>query len=165
MSLPITLIFKSKKEVSLSEVFALFNWSSAGYISGICFSNSGLSRVKISSNNICIVFLFDVHVIKRLLTVKSYYRVLHDKTYCYIYHAVPVTVLLIAHAGKMWSPLGDRYFSALIAQRLARSLRKRKSPGSSPTVGKNFSFCNFRVTLITGQVSPCKWNQPGHTPN
>ena len=26
MSLPITLIFKSKKEVSLSEVFALFNW-------------------------------------------------------------------------------------------------------------------------------------------
>ena len=32
--------FKSKKEVSLSEVFALFNWSSAGYISGIYFSNS-----------------------------------------------------------------------------------------------------------------------------
>ena len=49
MSLPITFIFKSKKEVSLSEVFALFNWNSAGYISGICFSNSGLSMVKISS--------------------------------------------------------------------------------------------------------------------
>ena len=45
----ITFIFKSKKEVSLSEVFALFNWSSAGYMSGICFSNSGLSMVKISS--------------------------------------------------------------------------------------------------------------------
>ena len=41
MSLPITFIFKSKKEVSLSEVFALFNCSSAGYISGIYFSNSG----------------------------------------------------------------------------------------------------------------------------
>ena len=27
--------------ISLSEVFALFNWSSAGYISEICFSNSG----------------------------------------------------------------------------------------------------------------------------
>ena len=48
MSLPITFIFKSKKEVSLSEVFALFK-SSAGYISEICFSNSGLSIVKISS--------------------------------------------------------------------------------------------------------------------
>ena len=49
MSLPITFIFKSKKEVSLSEVFALFNCSSAGYISGIYFSNSGLSMVNISS--------------------------------------------------------------------------------------------------------------------
>ena len=49
MSLPITLIFKSKKQVSLSEVFALFNWSSAGYISGIYFSNSGLSMVNMSS--------------------------------------------------------------------------------------------------------------------
>ena len=44
-----TFIFKSRKEVSLSEVFALFNWSSVGYISGICFSNSGLSMVNISS--------------------------------------------------------------------------------------------------------------------
>ena len=49
MSLPITLILKSKKEVSLSEVFALFNLSSAGYMSGIYFSNSGLSMVNISS--------------------------------------------------------------------------------------------------------------------
>ena len=39
-SLPITFIFKSRKEVSLSEVFALFNWS---------FSNSGLSMVNKSS--------------------------------------------------------------------------------------------------------------------
>ena len=49
MSLPITFIFKSKKEVSLSEVFALLNWSSSGYISGVYFSNSGLSMVNILS--------------------------------------------------------------------------------------------------------------------
>ena len=49
MSLPITFIFKSKKEVSLSEVFALFDCSSAGYISGIYFSKPGLSMVNISS--------------------------------------------------------------------------------------------------------------------
>ena len=56
--------------------------------------------------------------------------------------------LLKAHSGKMWSPLDDRYLSALIAQRLARSLRKRKVLGSNPTVGKNFSFCNSRLALI-----------------
>ena len=48
-ALPITLIFKSKKDVSLSEVFALFNCSSLGYISGICSANVGLSMVNISS--------------------------------------------------------------------------------------------------------------------
>ena len=47
--LPITYIFKSKKYVSLSEIFALFNWSSLGYISGICSANSVLSMVNISS--------------------------------------------------------------------------------------------------------------------
>ena len=59
----------------------------------------------------------------------------------------------IAHSGKMRSPLDDRYLSALIAQRLARSLRKRKVPDS---VGKNFSFCNYLFALITGRVSPWK---------
>ena len=34
----------------------------------------------------------------------------------------------------------DRYLSALIAQHLARSLRRWKVPGSNPTVGKNFHF-------------------------
>ena len=63
---------------------------------------------------------------------------------------------LIAHSGKMRSTLGDRYLSVLIAQRLARALRKRKVPGSNPTVGKNFSFCNSQFALITGRVSPCK---------
>ena len=43
-------IFRSRKDVSLSEVFALFNDSSVGYLSGICFSNSGLSMVNISSD-------------------------------------------------------------------------------------------------------------------
>ena len=38
----------------------------------------------------------------------------------------------------MRSPFGDRYLSDLIAQRLARSLRNRKVPGSNPTVGMNF---------------------------
>ena len=47
--LPITFIFKTKKDVSLSEVFALFNWGSLGYISGICSTNSGLSMMNISS--------------------------------------------------------------------------------------------------------------------
>ena len=41
-------MFESKKDVSLSEVFALFNCSSLGYISGICSANSGLSMVNIS---------------------------------------------------------------------------------------------------------------------
>ena len=45
---------------------------------------------------------------------------------------------------------------ALMAQRLARSLRKWKVPGSNPTVGKNFSFCNSRFALLTGRISPCK---------
>ena len=45
-----TFIFKSsKKDASLSEVFALFNWSSLGYISAICSANPGLSMVNISS--------------------------------------------------------------------------------------------------------------------
>ena len=41
--------FKSKKDVSLSEVYALFNRSSLGYISGICSVNVVLSMVNISS--------------------------------------------------------------------------------------------------------------------
>ena len=44
----------------------------------------------------------------------------------------------MAHSDKMRSPLGDRYLSALIAQRLARSFRKRKDTDSNPTVGKIF---------------------------
>ena len=59
-------------------------------------------------------------------------------------------------SGKMRSPLAARYISALIAQRLARLLRKRKVPGSNPTVGKNFSFCNYRFVLLIGRESPCK---------
>ena len=67
---------------------------------------------------------------------------------------------------KLWSKtLGSRYTSALIAQRLARSLRERKVPGSNPTVGKNFSFSNSRFVLLIVRVSPCKWNQPWHTPS
>ena len=49
ISLPITLIFKSKNDDPLSEVFALFNCSSLGYISGICSANVGLSMVNVSS--------------------------------------------------------------------------------------------------------------------
>ena len=51
MSLTITFIFKSKKEVSLPEVFALFNLSSAGYISGMFLKVRVIDRkniVKIS---------------------------------------------------------------------------------------------------------------------
>ena len=47
-------------------------------------------------------------------------------------------LLFIAHSGKMQSPLGHRYLSALITQFLAHLLRKRKDPDSNPTVGKNF---------------------------
>ena len=42
---------KSKKGFSLSHAFALFSCSSAGYISEICSSNSGLSMVSISSKS------------------------------------------------------------------------------------------------------------------
>ena len=35
-------------------------------------------------------------------------------------------------------PLGDRYLSVLIAQRVVRSRRKQKVPGSNPTEVKNF---------------------------
>ena len=55
-------------------------------------------------------------------------------------------------SGKIRSPLGDQYLSALIAQRLACLLRKRKVLGSNPTVGKDFSFCNSWFTFLTGQV-------------
>ena len=55
--------------------------------------------------------------------------------------------------------------SQLIAQRLASSLRKRKVRGSNPTMGKNFLFFNSRFVLLTGAVSPCKYNQPWHTPS
>ena len=72
---------------------------------------------------------------------------IHDKSLCYIYHAAQV--INIESSGKTRSPLGARYISALIAQ-LARSLRKWKVPGSNPTVGKNFSFCNSRFALLTG---------------
>ena len=47
--LPVAFIFKSKKEFSLSERFAVFNWSYAGYLSGIWFSKSRLSFVNLSS--------------------------------------------------------------------------------------------------------------------
>ena len=46
--------------------------------------------------------------------------------------------------------LGGRYLSALIAQRLARSLRKRKVPSLNPIVDNNFSFCYSRFALLTG---------------
>ena len=59
----------------------------------------------------------------------------------------------------MRSPLSDRYLSAPVAQRLARSRRMRKVPGSNPTVDKNFSFCYSRFALIIGRVSPCKLSQ------
>ena len=42
-------ISKTKERISLSEVFALFNWNHTGYISGKCFSNSGFSMLNISS--------------------------------------------------------------------------------------------------------------------
>ena len=44
----------------------------------------------------------------------------------------------------MRSPLGNRYLSAPIAQRLARSLRMREVPGSNPTVGMHFQFVIVR---------------------
>ena len=43
--LPIIFIFKFRKDVSLSEVSSLSSWSSAGQISVIYFSDSGLSMV------------------------------------------------------------------------------------------------------------------------
>ena len=55
------------------------------------------------------------------------------------------------------------YLSTLIAQRLARLLCMRNVPGSNPTVGMNFLFCNSRFSLLAGLVSPCKWSQPWHT--
>ena len=64
-----------------------------------------------------------------------------------------VQVIYIESSGKTWLFLGDRYLSSLIAQRLARSLRNGKVPGSNPTVGKYFSFCNSRFALRTGQIS------------
>ena len=68
--------------------------------------------------------------------------------HCYTNYVVQV--IYIESSGKTSSPLGDRYLSALIAQRIARC--KRKIPGSNSTVGKNFSSCNFRFALITGHT-------------
>ena len=65
-------------------------------------------------------------------------------------------LLLAAQSGKQRLPLDHRYLSALIAQRLACSHRRRKVPGSNPTVGIHFSFCNSWFALLTGLVSPCK---------
>ena len=57
----------------------------------------------------------------------------------------------IESIGKTRTALGDRYLSALIAKRLVRSLRKRKFPGSNPTVGKNF---HSRFALLTLSSKP-----------
>ena len=64
-----------------------------------------------------------------------------------------VQVIYIESSSKRRSPLGDRYLSAPIAKRLARSLRRRKVPGSNPTVGKNLYS---QLAFQTGLVSPCK---------
>ena len=45
-------------------------------------------------------------------------------------------VFYIESSGKTRSPLGDRYLSTLIAQRLARLLGKRNVPGSNLTMDK-----------------------------
>ena len=65
-----------------------------------------------------------------------------------------VQVIYIKKSGKTLSPLGNRYFPALIAQRLARSLRK--SPGFESHCGQESSFCNSRFALLTDHVHPCK---------
>ena len=59
----------------------------------------------------------------------------------------------------MRTPLGDRYLSALIAQCLARSRRKRKVPGSNSSVGKDFSFCN---SWRSSQVESAYANKVNH---
>ena len=59
----------------------------------------------------------------------------YKKNHCYIDHVVQV--IYIESSGKYRLPFGGRYFSALIAQRLAHSLRNQKVPGSNHTVDKN----------------------------
>ena len=58
---------------------------------------------------------------------------------------VQVIYIEISGTCKMRSPLGDLHLSALIGQRLARLLRKRKVSGSNPTVGKNVFILSFSV--------------------
>ena len=57
-----------------------------------------------------------------------------------------VQAINIKSSGKTRSPLCDRYLSALIAQRLACSLRKWKVPGSNPSVDKNFFILELPVS-------------------
>ena len=33
------------------------------------------------------------------------------------------------------------------------------------SLGTSILLCNSRFALLTGQISPCKWNQPWHTPS
>ena len=68
----------------------------------------------------------------------------------------------------MWSPLGDRYLSALLVQRSTRSLRNRKVPVSNPPVGKNFilkftfrtplrssKYMQMKSTMTYSELIPC----------
>ena len=61
---------------------------------------------------------------------------MYQTNHCYIGHVVQV--IYIKSSGKTWSPYGDRYLSALTAQRLARSLRKWKVPGFEFHCGQEF---------------------------
>ena len=47
------------------------------------------------------------------------------------------------------------WISGFVTQLVARLLRKRKVPGSNPTVGKNFSLCISHLLCV-----PCSRSKP-----
>ena len=68
---------------------------------------------------------------------------IHDKLFCYIYHVLQVNFLKVAQL-KPGELLFTRQTLVLRSSEVTPSLRKRKAPGSNPTVSKTFSFCNSR---------------------
>ena len=70
--------------------------------------------------------------------------------------------LKIAQVKTRWTFINSVDIS-LRSSVVARSLSKREVPGSNPTVGKIFTFCNSRSTRDPHSSNKqCKWNQPLH---
>ena len=103
------------------------------------------SKINLSIFVIWYLYRFAVYQLRSLLTVKSLQNVIHEKLFCYIYQVLTGKFLKIAQVKTRWTFIPSVDIS-LRSSVVASSLCKGEVPGSNPTVGKNFTFCNSRST-------------------